>query len=218
MFAAPCLAQQNNSSAAQGTPYNTTNLTYYNTAAGSSNLTGNQSTVTLPTGFGQLANVPGGLPETRLDSLVVDSGYSDLIYGDEGTDGPPPYYGFDDSHYIYHGMSVDTGLTTGHATALTTSWGWTNTMSNGPGVTSDFGSPTSLGALITGMPPAYDPGYGSGYIPGYVTGGGSGYANGYSLGYLPSPGISVGVVGPGVSVGVTAPIAGPVIVGSESGF
>jgi hypothetical protein len=206
IFAPPCRAQQADSSAAQGDPYHTTNLTYAGAPA-SSNLTGTQATVTLPTGFGQLANVPGGLPETRLDSLVKDSGYSDLIYGDEGTDGPPPYYGFTDEHYIYHGMSADTGLTTGHATVLPTAWGWTNTMSNGPGVAGDFGAPTVYTpGQTTGVPAGYDSGYGSGYA---ITP--SGNVNGYSLGYSPN----AAPIGDPAVVNTEAPVN---LAGTESGF
>lgn len=36
----------------------------------------------------------GQLPKTTLDSFVARSGYNDRIYGDEGTDGPPPYSSF----------------------------------------------------------------------------------------------------------------------------
>jgi hypothetical protein len=35
----------------------------------------------------------GALPATNLDSIVAQSGYSDFAFGDEGTDGPPPYSG-----------------------------------------------------------------------------------------------------------------------------
>ena len=53
--------------------------------------TGSQSSCNLPTGLGNLAGAP---PPTVLDSLVKDSGYNDMIYGDEGTFGPPPYMDF----------------------------------------------------------------------------------------------------------------------------
>jgi hypothetical protein len=38
--------------------------------------------------------VGGALPKTTLDSFVARSGYNDFIYGDEGTEGPPPYSSF----------------------------------------------------------------------------------------------------------------------------
>jgi len=202
VFAAPCLAQQADSSAAQGDPYHTTNPTYAGAPA-TSNATGTQTTATLPTGFGQLANVPGGLPQTRLDSLVKDSGYNDLIYGDEGTDGPPPYNSFTPDHYIVNGMSGDTGLTTGHGTVLTTSWGYPDTMSSGPGVSSMFGAATTGYGLgqVTGTPTGYDLGYGSGYTNGYAISPTSN-VNGYSLGYSPdalpaaiTPGAPVSLAG-----------------------
>ncbi|MDX2106291.1 MAG: hypothetical protein SFY67_07805 [Candidatus Melainabacteria bacterium] len=51
--------------------------------------------------FGNLTPaVPGGggrngLPNIRLDSFVLNSGgLSKVIYGNEGTSGPPPYFGF----------------------------------------------------------------------------------------------------------------------------
>ena len=52
--------------------------------------------------------VGGKLPNTTLDSFVARSGYNDFIYGDEGTDGPPPYSSF--------GVIQDGGVsaTTGH--------------------------------------------------------------------------------------------------------
>jgi hypothetical protein len=62
------------------------------------------------------------LPETRLDSFVKESGYNDMIYGDEGTDGPPPY---DDFLYINDGITSG-GLTTGHPSDAPSAWGWPN--------------------------------------------------------------------------------------------
>ena len=62
------------------------------------------------------------LPPTTLDSLVFNSGYNDTIYGDEGTTGPPPYYDFST---INTGMILYPNLTTGHASALPSAWGYT---------------------------------------------------------------------------------------------
>jgi hypothetical protein len=70
--------------------------------------TGPQSSVWNKTGFGQLAGTP--MP-TVLDSFVKDSGYNDMIYGDEGVEGPPPH---DDFLPIGAGMSGMPYLTTGN--------------------------------------------------------------------------------------------------------
>ncbi|MDR3613122.1 MAG: hypothetical protein P4L53_06130 [Candidatus Obscuribacterales bacterium] len=67
-----------------------------------------------------------GLPPTSLDSFVSNAGGSaELIYGDEGTDGLPPYYGFDASHRINAGITGQSaaGLTTGHSSYLPDAWG-----------------------------------------------------------------------------------------------
>jgi len=67
-----------------------------------------------------------GLPPTSLDSFVSNAGGSaELIYGDEGTDGLPPYYGFDASHRINAGITgqAAAGLTTGHSSYLPDAWG-----------------------------------------------------------------------------------------------
>jgi hypothetical protein len=59
------------------------------------------------------------LPPTRLDSFVKESGYADDIYGDEGTEGPPPLNNF---KYIESGIKSD-GLTTDHRSQLPSAWG-----------------------------------------------------------------------------------------------
>ena len=64
----------------------------------------------------------GTLPPTQLTSLVQDSGMSDAIYGDEGTDGIPPYFGFDESHRIINGLPGT--LTTGHQSDAPSAWGY----------------------------------------------------------------------------------------------
>ena len=64
---------------------------------------------------------PGGLPQTSLDSFVVNAGgNADAIYGDEGTDDIPPFFGFDSSHTINAG--INSNLTTGHASNLPGAW------------------------------------------------------------------------------------------------
>lgn len=60
--------------------------------------------------------VGGKLPQTRLDSFVHQSGYNDMIYGDEGTYGPPPYSMF---------MTIQSGgvsATTGHQSDAPSAW------------------------------------------------------------------------------------------------
>ena len=89
-----------------------------------SNATGRQTPANLPVaGFGALTNQ--GLPVTNLDSFVAQAGgQAELIYGDEGTDGPPPYDDFTPEHYINTGIHDD--LTTGHQSGLPSAWGWPN--------------------------------------------------------------------------------------------
>ncbi|HEY9791886.1 MAG TPA: hypothetical protein V6D22_15885 [Candidatus Obscuribacterales bacterium] len=58
------------------------------------------------------------LPITNLDSFVAQSGYNDMIYGDEGTDGPPPYDSFETI-----GSGISSGaLTTGHQSDCPSAW------------------------------------------------------------------------------------------------
>jgi hypothetical protein len=85
-------------------------------------------TLQLPlTQMTQLDKVYGrgrGLPPTRLDSFVMNAaGSADMIYGDEGSEGIPPFFGFDDSHYIGTGIQSG-GLTTGHRSGLPSAWGY----------------------------------------------------------------------------------------------
>jgi len=61
------------------------------------------------------------LPRTTLDSFVYQAGgAADQIYGDEGTDGPPPMSGMDESHTI--GSGIHSNLTTGHSSDLPSAW------------------------------------------------------------------------------------------------
>ena len=65
-----------------------------------------------------------GLPPTKLDSFVRNAGGSaDMIYGDEGSVGIPPFFVFDSSHYIGTGIQSG-GLTTGHRSGLPSAWGY----------------------------------------------------------------------------------------------
>jgi hypothetical protein len=58
----------------------------------------------------------GRLPETHLDSFVAKSGYNFSIYGDEGTNGPPPLSSF---------STIQSGgvkATTGHQSDAPSAW------------------------------------------------------------------------------------------------
>lgn len=81
-------------------------------------------------GLGGLASIHGrtgrnGLPVTRLDSFVLNAGgAAEMIYGDEGSDGPPPYFEFTAAHRIQRGIQGNSaGLTTGHGSYLPCAWG-----------------------------------------------------------------------------------------------
>ncbi len=48
-----------------------------------------------------------GLPNTRLDSFILNSGgLSEAIYGDEGSSGPPPYLGFGKQNRTESGIYI----------------------------------------------------------------------------------------------------------------
>lgn len=80
-------------------------------------------------GFGNTSIAPavgGGLPPTRMDSFVFNSGgRAYQIYGDEGTNALPPYEEFTKDHRINEGIVADrdAGLTTGHGSYLPDAWG-----------------------------------------------------------------------------------------------
>lgn len=82
-----------------------------------------QGTYAAPGNFALRQIGRGTLPPTRLESFVRMSGMSDAIYGDEGADGLPPYFGFDQSHRIERGLG-GTGLTTGHKSDAPEAWGY----------------------------------------------------------------------------------------------
>jgi hypothetical protein len=74
----------------------------------------------------QYGNSGGGLrlPQTGLDSFVHQARMNynaDLIYGDEGTYGPPPYNHFTPMHFIERGIR-SSGLTTGHPSDAPSAW------------------------------------------------------------------------------------------------
>ncbi len=115
--------------ASQGAAGRTSSYTGRGNQGVGANVTSNATSKQIPTylppaGFGTLVNQ--GLPQTNLDSFVAQAGgQAELIYGDEGTDGPPPYFEFTQDHYINTGIH-DGGLTTGHASGLPSAWGWPN--------------------------------------------------------------------------------------------
>jgi hypothetical protein len=87
-----------------------------------------QRTRMAPTMLGGLASGGRGLPKTTLDSFVYDAmGSAEAIYGDEGAEGLPPYFGFTQEHRIARGINSG-GLTTNHGSYLPNAWGgdeWT---------------------------------------------------------------------------------------------
>jgi hypothetical protein len=63
------------------------------------------------------------LPPTMLDSFVRNSTNPEAIYGDEGTNGPPPIDGFNYENTIGSGLpGAQTMLSTGHASVLPSAW------------------------------------------------------------------------------------------------
>jgi len=72
------------------------------------------------------SNTTGTLPPTNLDSFVYQAGgNAEAIYGDEGTNGLPPLYGFTQASRINTGITGgrDAGLTTGHGSYMPNAWG-----------------------------------------------------------------------------------------------
>jgi hypothetical protein len=61
------------------------------------------------------------LPQTRLDSIVAATGYSDEVFGDEGTDGPPPL-----GDFATIGEAGGVTATTGHQSNAPSAWGYPN--------------------------------------------------------------------------------------------
>ncbi len=75
---------------------------------------------------GQSNSRLASLPVCNLDSFVHQAGAAaDKIYGDEGTDGLPPLWGFTQASRINTGITGDRdqGLTTGHGSYLPNAWG-----------------------------------------------------------------------------------------------
>lgn len=73
------------------------------------------------TASGQSSQLRNGLPPTTLDSFVrTAAGNADQIYGDEGVNDIPPFFGFTYNHRINSGITDvrDRGLTTGHGSLM----------------------------------------------------------------------------------------------------
>jgi len=127
-----------------------------------SNATGKNSVAMLPTYLGQLA--PGGLPPTKLDSFVKSAGGSaEMIYGDEGTWGIPPYFEFTQEHRIGSGIS-SSQLSTGHASTLPSAWGYAPGESGysggydqGAGASFSLPAPTATNPFVPPAEPVYNP-------------------------------------------------------------
>lgn len=78
------------------------------------------------TGRRVASSLTNNLPPVRLDSFVLEAkGHAEHIYGDEGADGLPPYFGFSHPHRINTGINDDrdAGLTTGHGSYMPEAWG-----------------------------------------------------------------------------------------------
>ena len=74
----------------------------------------------------QLASKNAGLPVCNLDSFVHQAGaQAEMMYGDEGTTGLPPLWGFTQASRINAGITGinDAGLTTGHGSYMPSAWG-----------------------------------------------------------------------------------------------
>ncbi|MBX9668631.1 MAG: hypothetical protein K2X93_13480 [Candidatus Obscuribacterales bacterium] len=153
-IAPPALASTGyaNSQAVKGKFKSSTQKTNRQTLSGGSNgFTRNQQLPLVKmTGLGGLAGIYGplgrnGLPDTRMDSFVNQAGgMKNQIYGDEGSNGKPPFEGFDASHRIERGINGGRrqGLTTGHGSRMPAAWGgdefckgteWSNSGSSGGG-------------------------------------------------------------------------------------
>lgn len=135
----------------------------------------------------RLANgLINGLPPVSMDSFVYEAGaHAEHIYGDEGTNGLPPYEGFNKAHRINTGIMDrrDAGLTTGHGSYMPDAWGfdeflappgeWTQSgyrnHTSGSGFTDD-GIPDTNTGTGSGVTPDYGPPPGPDYQPATIHG------------------------------------------------
>jgi len=120
-LAGPAYAQSAAQSAGNPGSIGRTSMQTANLTRGNALKTASQRIRLRQAGFGNLTpQAPGGggrngLPNTRLDSFVLNAGgLSEAIYGDEGSSGPPPYFGFGQQHRIQSGI-YSQGLSTGHS-------------------------------------------------------------------------------------------------------
>jgi hypothetical protein len=98
------------------------------------------------------AGMRNGLAPTNMDSFVYEAGgQAELIYGDEGTNNIPPYFGFTPASRINTGIipgSVRSkGLTTGHGSMMPSAWGYDEFELPPYGEWSMSGTSTNLGLL-----------------------------------------------------------------------
>jgi len=119
-----------NNATGKNSPFGGVGGTVNSLLLGTQGVTGGQYQMTLAPKFGpNVGSWRNGLPPTRLDSFVSESGgFAEWIYGDEGTDSIPPISsspgdmtGFSKVSRIQTGISFsedDAGLTTGHVSAL----------------------------------------------------------------------------------------------------
>ncbi|CAN5540391.1 hypothetical protein BH10CYA1_BH10CYA1_18490 [soil metagenome] len=177
-FTAPVLAQSTGASGDYGNGTDYTGEGSQGTGGTYSYPTYTQKPVSIQSSLARLTPRIGisgqnGLPPCRMDSFVRSAGgMADLIYGDEGTDGPPPFYGFTDIHRIEAGIFGDTrqGLTTGHHSELPSAWGADEFLG------AEWSQPNS------GMPIAPASSYTAGSSAGTTGGGGGGGGGGGSGG------------------------------------
>lgn len=118
------------------------------------------------------------LPPCTMDSFVREAGgHAEHIYGDEGSNGLPPYQGFGKAHRINAGImdTRDAGLTTGHGSLMPDAWGkdeflgaeWGRSGARGHETSDGFedGTPVTGGPGGSGGPADYGPPPGEGYQP-----------------------------------------------------
>lgn len=121
------------------------------------------------------------LPPCTMDSFVREAGgHAEHIYGDEGSNGLPPYQGFGKAHRINAGImdTRDAGLTTGHGSLMPDAWGkdeflgaeWGRSGARGHEASDGFedGLPVTGnpgGSNGPGGPADYGPPPGEGYQP-----------------------------------------------------
>ncbi len=156
----------------------------FNTGKGAQDSLGTNNTGCVPNGPNlpptmttQYGTAPGiitplnQLPPTVMDSFVINSGYNECIYGDEGSCGPPPIYSYGEENTIGAGI-YSQYLSTGHASQLPSAW-LTGCMGSGGGM-----GMGCLGSWLGGMAGCALGGAINGLINGGGCGGGFGGGGG----------------------------------------